>query len=58
MIANPSTVRPGSCPVHEVPEPVFSVYRAPPTSPPTIIQQAVDPWPSYWWLKNRKEKQP
>lgn len=57
MIANPSTVRPGSCPVHEVPEPTFSVYRAPPTSPPTIVQQAVQQCACYWCLKNRKEKQ-
>lgn len=54
MIANPATVRPGSCPVHEVPEPTFSVYRTP-TSPPTIVQQAVEPWPSYWHLKQEKQ---
>lgn len=56
LTPNPYSVQPGQCTVHEVPEHFFSVYRAPPTSPPTIVQQAVDPWPSYWRNK-QKEKQ-
>lgn len=61
LTPNPYTVQPGQCPVHEVrPDEIAAMqalsaqYRQ--RRAETILQQAVKPWPSYWHIKNGKEK--